>query len=54
MEPIKFTVAAKRFFGLKPGETLQEFAREIHALTNTDKDELAALLSVELGVPVER
>lgn len=47
-----FAAACKQFCGMKPGETLQQFAAELSALTNDDRRELAGLLSVELGEPV--
>ena len=50
---IKFVVACRKFFGMKPGQTLLEFSHELKALTEEDKKELAGLLSVELGEPVE-
>jgi len=49
---MNFPSAAKRFFGLKPGETLQEFAAELKQLTPADKEELCVLLSKELGEEV--
>ena len=53
MEKIKFNVACKRFFGLKHGETLQEFLGEVRKLTKEDREEMAPLLTAELGQEVE-
>ena len=39
-----FVAALKNYFGLKPGETLQEFLAELKALTDADKSELHRLL----------
>lgn len=50
---MKFTVAAKKFFGLKPDETLFDFAKEVKALTQEDKTELKPLLEKELGEEIE-
>ena len=47
-----FAVACKRFFGLKAGEKVGEFAQEIKSLTLQDRMELAQLLSKELNVDV--
>jgi hypothetical protein len=41
--------AIRQFFGLKPGETLQEFMQELKALTPEDKKELAEAAVKELG-----
>lgn len=43
MKVCTFIVACREFFGLKPGQTLQEFAAEIRQLTPTDKSELTEL-----------
>lgn len=51
--PIKFAAAAKRFFGLKDGQSLLQFAQELKGLTQKDKEELAPLLAEALGCPVE-
>ncbi len=50
---MKFGAACMRFFGKKPGESLQQFAAELRALTKEDKAELAALLAVALGAEIE-
>ena len=46
--PLSFAIACKRFFGTKEGQTLKDFAEELKTLTPSDRDELAALLAVEL------
>lgn len=48
-----FTKAAKEFFGKKDGQSLQDFASELNALTEADKIDLARGLSVEMGCPIE-
>ncbi len=45
-------VILKKFFGLKPGQKLQEFAAEIRTLTPEDKEELVRFAAIELGVEV--
>ena len=45
-------VALKKFFGLKPNQTLKEFLDETRKLTPEDKDEFTALLKAE-GYEVE-
>jgi DNA-directed RNA polymerase specialized sigma24 family protein len=47
-----FAVQMKEFFGLLPGQSISSFARELKALTEADKAELAALLSVA-GYPCD-
>lgn len=42
-------VLLKKFFGLKPGQTLQEFSAEYKALTAEDVQELGTLAAKELG-----
>lgn len=51
---VGFVKACRDFFGLKPGETLAEFAAELKALTDKDKQDLVAEFKrigwdVELG-----
>lgn len=41
--PKSFVQACKEFFGLLPGETLQQFAQELRALTPDDKAEMIQL-----------
>ena len=43
MKNCTFIVACREFFGLKTGQTLQEFAAEIRQLTPGDKAELVEL-----------
>lgn len=43
MQSMTFVQACKAFFGLKPGQSLMEFAQEIRALTSKDKDDLVAM-----------
>jgi len=51
-QPIKLAVACKQFFGLKTGQAIGEFAAEIRELTPQDREELASMLTKELGKPV--
>ena len=37
------------FFGKKSGQTSVEFLREVNALTEQEKDELAAAISLQTG-----
>jgi hypothetical protein len=46
---VSSVVALKEFFGLKPGETLQEFLAEIRALSAEEKHNLAMLACAEMG-----
>lgn len=48
-----FTMALKKFFGLKSGEGLSEFVAEVRALTPTDRLELTQLLEKELGESID-
>ena len=51
MKPMTFMQACKDFFGLKPGQTLSDFAREMRELTDADKAEISALFpSVGYGI----
>lgn len=43
LKPMTFVAACRNFFGLKQGQTLQEFAAEIRALTPGDKLDLVAM-----------
>lgn len=40
METMSFIAACRKFFGTKPGQSLQEFAAEVRALTDKDKTDL--------------
>jgi hypothetical protein len=46
-------IVLKQFFGLKPGQTLAEFAAELKALSEEELLELAILAADELGIPEE-
>ena len=46
-------VVLQKFFGYKPGQTLQEFNAEIKALNDEEKRELAELAAKELGIEVD-
>lgn len=48
-----FIVACKEFFGFLPGQTLMQFKEEVAQLTPADRVEMAAGLSVALGVNVK-
>lgn len=39
-EKRKYAAVLSKFFGKKPGQTLMEFASEVNALTQKDKDDL--------------
>ena len=47
-----FLVAAQKYFGRKPQQTLKEFAEEMKGLTQADRQELAPLLAKELNEEV--
>lgn len=42
-----------KFFGRKPGQSLADFSKELKQLSPAEKDELATLAAVELGVEYE-
>jgi len=46
-------VVIKNYFGYKTGDTLRNFAEELHALSEEEKLQLAKLAAVELNVEVE-
>lgn len=50
---MKFVTAVKKYFGLLPNQKTMEFAGEINELTQEDRNELAVMLSEELGEEVE-
>lgn len=52
MAQIGFTVACKKFFGIKPGQELKDFSTEVRMLTQKDREEMAPSLSVVLGTEV--
>ncbi len=43
-----------KFFGRKPAQTLADFAKELKTLSAEEKDELATLAAIELGVEYEK
>jgi hypothetical protein len=47
-------VIMKKFFGTKPGQTLQEFNEELKQLSPEERDELVKLAAAELGVEVKK
>lgn len=49
---LSFVVAAKKFFGMRQGQTLADFSAELKLLTPDDRKELAAGLAAVLGQPV--
>jgi len=51
--PVTFVVACKSFFGLLPGETLQQFVAELRALTPGDKQELISMFK-EIGIDASK
>lgn len=52
VKPTAFVVAAKKYFGFLPGQTLLDFKNELAKLTPADRAELAPLLSKELNEEV--
>jgi len=46
---MSFIIAAKKFFGTRTGQSLNEFAAEVRELTQEDREEMAPLLSKALG-----
>ena len=50
---MKAITAMKKFFGLKPGQSLKDFSAEVKELTAEDKRELAELACAEMGVELE-
>ncbi len=48
-----FATACSKYFGRLPGQTTGEFAEELRALTPEDREEMAPLLSEELGQPID-
>ena len=49
-----FIVACSKFFGIRPGQSLLQFAAEVRQLTDKDKDDLQPLLEKELDVEITR
>lgn len=43
MEKVSFVVACKRYFGMKPEQTMGQFAQELKALTDKDRQDLKAM-----------
>lgn len=50
--PMGFVPACKEFFGFAPGQSLMQFRDDVNCLTDADREELAPLLSKEIGRPV--
>ena len=44
MKQMTFVAAMRDFFGMKPGETLQEFMQEMKALTQEDREDFRIML----------
>lgn len=42
MKEVSFLIACREFFGLKPGQSNIEFAREVRGLDEKDKAEIAS------------
>lgn len=51
--PVTFVMACRKFFGLKLGQTLQEFAAELRALTPDDKNDLIAMFK-DVGIDASK
>lgn len=51
-EKLTQTMVLKRYFGLKEGQKLGEFATELKALSPEAKKELAEAAAKELGVEI--
>jgi hypothetical protein len=45
MEQVSFMSACRAFFGQLPGQTAMQFGHELMALTNDDRQEIAAGLA---------
>lgn len=45
---ISFAVAAKRYFGVLPGQGVANFVGELKQLTKEDRDEMRPMLADEL------
>lgn len=50
--PKSFMAACSQVFGKKEGQSLQDFKKEIDALTDKDRADLAPLLSAACGEEV--
>ena len=50
---MKLVSAVLKYFGRKEGQSLTEFASELKSLTDSDRAELAKLLSIEIKETVE-
>ena len=51
MDKKTLTVACKAFFGLKDGQDLKGFSEEMKALTQADRNDLAALFQT-IGIEI--
>lgn len=49
MDTISKVGALREYFGMKPGQQLADFAKEIKQLSPEEKDELANLAATALG-----
>lgn len=49
-QPYKKIMVLKEYFGLKPDQSVMQFASEMKALSEGEKNELAELAAKELGV----
>ena len=52
VETISFISACVRFFGCKPGQSKLDLGKEVKALTEQDRKEMAPELAAALGVNV--
>lgn len=52
MQTLTFAAACKHYFGLHPGQTLQEFTAELKKLTPEDKAELIRLFP-SVGIEIK-
>lgn len=48
-KPVTFVMACRTFFGVKPGQSLQEFVVELRELTPGDKADFIAMFAT-IGV----
>lgn len=53
MEKMTPVSILRKFFGLKPGQTLQDFLAELKTLSPDERKELAELAAKVLGVEVD-
>lgn len=53
MATVKPITVLKQFFGLKLGQTMADFLREVRELSQEEKIELATLAAAQMGVELD-